>query len=329
MSILKDIVNMVKKYCDDDVCLMIVFVLVGFGLCFLFKDRISGFANLRGEGGNNEGGHGHAQIEPTAPIVQRGQGQGQGQGDQGDQGDQGVGVQLNPRKPEPTPSTKRALEVMNQKPPVERNTIQQEVGLLVQDATIFKPFDEVWNPGFMPLDMVFKNINEKGPSIIGPSPMGPSPMGPSPMGPDRPMGPSPMGPSPMGPSPMGPSPMGPSPMGPSPMGPDRPMGPSLTGGGGGTGGGTGGDLELVLIYAAWCGHSKRMLPDYERIKSEFDGKNINGKNIHVSMYTDEDEDKVKEYGVKGFPSLFIEKDGNRESFPHRTYEKMSEYLNNI
>ena len=37
MSILKDIVNAVKKYCDDDVCLMIVFVLVGFGLCFLFK----------------------------------------------------------------------------------------------------------------------------------------------------------------------------------------------------------------------------------------------------------------------------------------------------
>ena len=72
-----------------------------------------------------------------------------------------------------------------------------------------------------------------------------------------------------------------------------------------------------------------MLPDYERIKSEFDGKNINGKNIHVSMYTDKDKDKVKEYGVKGFPSLFIEKDGNREPFPHRTYEKMSDYLNNI
>ena len=31
-----------------------------------------------------------------------------------------VGIQLNPRKPEPTPSTKRALEVMAQKPPVEK-----------------------------------------------------------------------------------------------------------------------------------------------------------------------------------------------------------------
>jgi len=46
-------------------------------------------------------------------------------------------------------------------------------------------------------------------------------------------------------------------------------------------------------------------------------------------YTDKDVDKVKEYGVKGFPSLFLEKDGNRESFPHRTYDKISESLNNL
>ena len=52
---------------------------------------------------------------------------------------------------------------------------------------------------------------------------------------------------------------------------------------------------------------------------------------HESGYnlTDEEKDKVKQYGVKGFPSLFIEKDGNVESFPHRTYEKISDYLNNL
>jgi thiol-disulfide isomerase/thioredoxin len=164
---------------------------------------------------------------------------------------------------------------------------------------VFKPFDEVWNPGFMPLDMVFKNVNKSNTNIMG-----------QPMGPDRPMGPSPMGPSPMAqPSGSGPSPMA------------QPSGSPPTAGGD--------SVNLVLIYAPWCGHSKRMLPDYERLKSEFDGKNINGKNINISMYTDEDKDKVKEYGVKGFPSLFIEKDGNRESFPHRTYEKMSDYLNSL
>jgi len=73
-----------------------------------------------------------------------------------------------------------------------------------------------------------------------------------------------------------------------------------------------------------------MLPDYERIKSEFHGRTMNGKKLNIMMYDSEvDKDKVKEYGVKGFPSLFIEKDGNRESFPHRTYDKISEYLKSL
>lgn len=267
MSLLKDIVNSVKKYCDDDVCLMIVFVIVGFSLCYLFKDRISGFANLSTSFGD-EGEKKELEINNSdgqVPEIKM---------------EQPVGIQLRQRKSEPTPSTKRALEVMAQKPPVEKKMIQQNNGLLVQDSMIFKPFDEVWNPGFMPLDMVFKNVQKSMGSI---------------MGPDRPMNPDMM---------------------PSPSSQPSPSGDS--------------NVDLVLVYAPWCGHSKRMLPDYERVKSEFDGKTINGKTVNVTMYnSDVDKDKVKEYGVKGFPSLFIEKDGNRESFPHRSYDKISDYLNNL
>ena len=274
MSVLKDIVNTVKKYCDDDVCLMIVFIIVGFSLCYLFKDRISGFANFAPFG--EEGEKKDLQVNKGDVVVQ------------GVKEEEKVGIQLRERKPEPTPSTKRALEVMAQKPPVEKKMIKQKNGLLVQDSMIFKPFDEVWNPGFMPLDMVFKNVQKSLGSVMGPD----RPTGPT-MGPDRPMGQVSM----------------PLPSQPSPSG--------------------GGNVDLVLIYAPWCGHSKRMLPDYERVESEFNGKTINGKTINIMKYTDKDVDKVKEYGVKGFPSLFIEKDGNRESFPHRTYDKISEYLNSL
>lgn len=269
MNVLKDLVNMVKKYCDDDVCLMIVFVIVGFSLCYLFKDRISGFSNFAifdEESKKNE-------IKVNKDDVQF----------PGVKDEQPIGIQLREKKPEPTPSTKRALEVIAQKPPVEKRMIQQKYGLSVQDAMIFKPFDEVWNPGFMPLDMVFKNVQKSLGSIIDKEKT---------MGPDRPMGSS-----------------GPSPSGPSPSG--------------------GSEVNLVLVYAPWCGHSKRMLPDFERVESEFNGKTINGKTINIMKYTDEDVDKVKEYGVKGFPSLFLEMDGNRESFPHRTYDKISEFLNNL
>ena len=282
MNPLKDLVNMVKKYCDDDVCLMIVFVIVGFSLCYLFKDRISGFANFAPfdeETDTLNGGSDNQSEkvinEPQMPGVQM---------------EKPVGIELRERKPEPSPSTKRALEVMAQKPPVEKRTINQRNGLIVQDSMIFKPFDEVWNPGFMPLDMVFKNVQKSLGSIMGPD----RPMGPS-MGQDRPMGKGPVMEQNNQPSPSG-----------------------------------GSDVNLVLVYAPWCGHSKRMLPDFERVKSEFDGKTINGKNINIIMYnSDVDKDKVKEYGVQGFPSLFLEKNGNRESFPHRSYDKISDFLNSL
>ena len=71
-----------------------------------------------------------------------------------------------------------------------------------------------------------------------------------------------------------------------------------------------------------------MLPDYEKVKSEYDGKTVNGKKINVLMYdSDVDKDKVKEYKVKGFPTLFVEKNGELSPFQHRTYDKISEYIN--
>ena len=89
-----------------------------------------------------------------------------------------------------------------------------------------------------------------------------------------------------------------------------------------------GDLKMILVYAPWCGHSKRMLPDYEKVKSEFDGKTVNNSKVSVVMYnSDVDKEKVKEYKVKGFPTLFVEKNGELSPFPHRTYEKISEYIN--
>ena len=191
-----------------------------------------------------------------------------------------IGIELKPRKPDPTPSTERQLGVMAAKPPVRRDGVQQGAGLMVQDATIFKPFDEVWNPGFMPLDMVFKGV-------------------PSKMATDRPMPPT-----------------QPTPQ----VKPIRQPKPQAAPAGSG-------EVSLVLVYAPWCGHSKKMLPDYERVKAEFDGKTINGKKINIIMYnSDVDKDKVKEYDVKGFPSLFFESNGKRESFPHREYDKIKAFL---
>jgi thiol-disulfide isomerase/thioredoxin len=293
MNLVKKGINYVKQMCDDDdVCIMIVFVVIGFMICYLFKNQISGYVNFAtvdhefdplidsvgGKGGGAPVDH-PPQIMDDKPV----------------QEEKPVGIELKPRKPDPTPSTMKQLGVMAAKPPVENGMIKQKVGLDTQDAMIFRPFDEVWNPGFMPLDMVFKGAK------------------PTQMAPDRPMAPE--------------RPMAMKPTGPKPMGPDRPMPPTM---GSQAGPQAAEEVSLVLVYAPWCGHSKRMLPDYERIKSEYDGKTVNGKKINILMYdSDVDKDKVKEYGVRGFPSLFFESGGNRESFPHRQYEKIKDFLENL
>ena len=285
MKFLNEISASIKKLCNDDqVCLMVVFVLICMGLLWLFEGNISGYANFSEfvGGSTREPNQGPTQGPTQGPKVAN---------------EQAIGIELKPRKPLPTPSTKRQLEVMAEKPAVPQGTVKHGTGMMTQDSVIFKPFDEIWNPGFMPLNMVFQNVQENiSGSIIQKPGMGTDqPRG---MGADRPRG----------------------------MGADRPQGTSMTG----TSQGANGEVDLVLLYAPWCGHSKNMLPDYERVKSEFDGKVINGKKVSITMYdSDIDKDKVKEYGVKGFPTLFIEKDGQREPFPHRSYDKISGYLNSL
>jgi len=296
MDLVKKGINYVKKICDnDDVCIMIVFVVIGFMLCYLFKNQISGYMNfatvdhefdpLSGSvGGKGVGApldHPSHMMDGKKPVHD----------------EKPVGIELKPRKPDPTPSTMKQMGVMAAKPPVEQGMVKQRVGLDTQDAMIFRPFDEVWNPGFMPLDMVFKGAKPSG------------------MGQDRPTGPK------AGPMGSKGGPMGPKA---GPMGPNAgPMGPKA-------GPQAAEEVSLVLVYAPWCGHSKRMLPDYEKVKSEYDGKTVNGKKINILMYdSDVDKDKVKEYDVKGFPSLFFESGGNRESFPHRQYEKIKDFLDNL
>jgi thiol-disulfide isomerase/thioredoxin len=272
MKVFNDFFDMVNKYCkNDDVCLMLVFIFIGIMLCYLFKDRINGYVNFASIDGTH-------MTHRDAPFLEEIKDELAKDITTNVNSEKTIGIELKPRKPEPTPSTQRQLEVIARKTPIQPGQIIQKTGLLVQDSIIFKPFDEVWNPGFMPLDMVFQNVQKSVKGSMVPTSASPS------LSPSQGVAASP----------------------------------------------TGGEVNLVLVYAPWCGHSKKMLPDYERIKSEFHGITMNGKKLNIMMYDSEvDKDKVKEYGVKGFPSLFIEKDGNRESFPHRTYDKISEYLKSL
>ena len=323
MALVNNLIKQFKDLCkDDDLCIILVGIFLLAAFYYMFSDEVSGYINFApfdGASGDSEGGsdHGLGRQVGSGRRVDLGGTPGYGgqagpnvlpQGQQVQQGQHmpqmpqmpqmpgrdsghGIGIELNKRRPDPTPSTTRQLAMMDAKKPVVDSAPigSQMAGVMVQDSMMFRPFDEVWNPGFMPIDMVFKGTG--GQPAVGPMP----PRGPQP-GPQH---------------------------GPQP-GPGRGAG----GAGGGGGGGAGGELKIVLLYAPWCGHSKKMLPDYDKVKAEFDGRTINGNRISIIMYdSDVDKDKVKEYGVKGFPTLFVEKNGVKEPFPHRSYAKIAEYIN--
>ena len=91
-----------------------------------------------------------------------------------------------------------------------------------------------------------------------------------------------------------------------------------------------GTADLVLIYAPWCGHSKNMLPDYDRVISDYHGKVINGYTLNILKYnSDVDKGEVEKRNVKGFPSLFFEMNGESKKFTKRKYDDIIGELNNL
>ena len=66
-------------------------------------------------------------------------------------------------------------------------------------------------------------------------------------------------------------------------------------------------INLFMIYTSWCGHSKRALPDFDKLINDYDGKTMNGYLLNIKKYdADENKEIAKKYGVRGFPSYVCE-----------------------
>lgn len=60
--------------------------------------------------------------------------------------------------------------------------------------------------------------------------------------------------------------------------------------------------KLILFHAEWCGHCKRMIPEWEKIKKEFPDQ--------CEDYEDKDitDAQREKYGVNGYPTIVEETD---------------------
>ena len=61
------------------------------------------------------------------------------------------------------------------------------------------------------------------------------------------------------------------------------------------------EYVFVKFYAPWCGHCKKMAPDYKQLGLKF---NIDGSNIKIAKVDSTIHKKFSEkHGIEGFPTL--------------------------
>jgi thiol-disulfide isomerase/thioredoxin len=86
------------------------------------------------------------------------------------------------------------------------------------------------------------------------------------------------------------------------------------------------EMKLVLFYAPWCGHSRNMLKDYDIIMRKYNDTLMNGVTLNITKVDMEaNKDGAEPYSVKikGYPTLytFVEENGKQVAQPFSQRDK--------
>lgn len=92
------------------------------------------------------------------------------------------------------------------------------------------------------------------------------------------------------------------------------------------------EVRLIMLFAPWCGYSKKAKPDFDKMIQNHHGQMKNGTMVKIFLYdTDKRKDMIEKYKAKGFPAYFLElegHDGNVETKPinERSYDKLEQTI---
>tara|TARA_Y100000389_G_C17392490_1_gene480665 strand:- start:611 stop:1027 length:417 start_codon:yes stop_codon:yes gene_type:complete len=67
------------------------------------------------------------------------------------------------------------------------------------------------------------------------------------------------------------------------------------------------DKQLVLFYANWCGHCKKMKPDWDSASQEVGNEKM--IKVDVGEGTSEQKKMMEKYDVQGFPTILVFENG--------------------
>lgn len=95
------------------------------------------------------------------------------------------------------------------------------------------------------------------------------------------------------------------------------------------------DATLMLFYVDWCPHCVKGKPEWESLKSEYDGKSINGYTVNFVEYnctkeTDEITQMIEKYSIEGYPTIKLVKDQQVIEYDAKMIKStMVQFLNTV
>lgn len=86
-----------------------------------------------------------------------------------------------------------------------------------------------------------------------------------------------------------------------------------------------------FFYADWCPHCQTAKGPWNKFKSNYDGKEINGYKVKCRPVdctnSDKNKTKMDEYNVDGFPTIKVDVDGSKIDFDAKiTENSLADFL---
>ena len=82
------------------------------------------------------------------------------------------------------------------------------------------------------------------------------------------------------------------------------------------------DDSVLIIYAPWCGHCTRSMPEFEKAVKSGDGKVI-----MIDATKQDNIEIIKKYDVKGYPTI-IKGDGTKYNKTSRSADDIISFVKN-
>lgn len=89
-----------------------------------------------------------------------------------------------------------------------------------------------------------------------------------------------------------------------------------------------GGLRVVIAKADWCGHCRKAAPEFEKMRQASPLRLPDGRQAEVKILdADQDKADIAKLGVKGFPTIMIQKGEEKIEYPgERTYDGVVNFL---